>query len=151
MEEIEIKDPKAVLDALERAKADAKKYREKAEALEAEKETLNTRITELEADETVSKYKQRIMEMLAKSELSKQGIKDADRVYGLLEKDKITLDDEDNLTGLDEALTGLKTKIPELFNTKKRVGGAADLFEKEPVEKKLTSTEMQVQKIFSNH
>jgi len=45
-ETVEIKDPKAVLDALDRAKADAKRFREEKEALEINLNSKDQKIAE---------------------------------------------------------------------------------------------------------
>lgn len=148
--EVTINDPKAVLDALERAKADAKKYRELSESMEATNKSLEEKIAALNGDERLTKLKAQIIELSAKEKLSKQGIKDADRIFGLLDADALDLDEAGAVTGLDENLEGLKKKLPELFDTKKRVGGGADAFEKEPVKQNLTTTEAQVARLRSH-
>jgi chromosome segregation ATPase len=146
----EIRDPKAVLEALQRAKEDAKKYREQFEAVESANKTLNERIAALEGDDGIAAYKRRVIELSAKQKLAQQGIKDVERIFGLLDASTLDLDTDGGLLGLDEGVTDLKKKLPELFDEKRKVGGAADAFEKEPVKQNLSSTEAQVKRIF-NH
>lgn len=144
----EIRDPKAVLEALERAKADAKKYREQFEAMETNNRELSERIAALEGDEGIAKYKSRVIELQAKRELEKEGIKDTDRIFGLMDASAFDLDNEGGLVGFAESLTDLKKKLPEVFDTKKRVAGGADAFANEPVKQTMTGTEAQVARIF---
>lgn len=144
----EIRDPKAVLEALERAKSDAKKYREQFEALQADNQRLSERITALEGDEGVAKFKSRVIELQAKRELEKEGIKDADRIFGLMDAKTFDLDDDGGLVGFTESLTDLKKRLPEVFDTKRKVAGAADAFANEPTKQKMTGTEAQVARLF---
>lgn len=51
MTDTEIRDPEAVLAALERAKEDAKKHREQYEALLAEHEPLKAELDSIRADQ----------------------------------------------------------------------------------------------------
>ena len=145
----EIKDPKAVLEALERAKADAKKYREQAEALEAEKQQMVDRISALEGDEGIALWKNRAVELATKQQLAKSGVADPDRIYGFMDASTLDYDDEGRVTGFDEAVKAVKEKLPELFDNKRRVAGGADLFESEKPRRELSGTEAQVQRIFS--
>jgi hypothetical protein len=145
----EIRDPKAVLEALERAKDDAKKYREKFEAMETSNRELSERIASLEGDEGIAKYKNRVIELQAKRALEQEGIRDTDRIYGLMDAKAFDLDNDGGLTGFVESLTELKGRLPELFDTKKKVAGGADAFANEPVKQQMTGTEAQVARIFN--
>lgn len=144
----EIRDPKAVLEALERAKADAKKYREQFEEMEAANKQLSERVSALEGDEGVAKFKNRVIELQAKRELEKEGIKDADRIFGLMSADSFDLDNDGGLVGFAESLTDLKKRLPEVFDTKRRVAGAVDAFADQPTKQKMTGTEAQVKRLF---
>ena len=146
----EIRDPKAVLEALARAKEDAKKFREQFEALEKEKEEWANRLAALEGDEGIALWKNRTVELAAKQQLAKQGIKDVDRIYGFMDSQAFDYDDEGRVIGLDEALTDVKTRLPELFDEKRRVANGADAFVSEPVKQQLSSTEAQVKRIFKH-
>jgi chromosome segregation ATPase len=144
----EIRDPKAVLEALERAKADAKKFREELEAVQAQ-------MTELEKTrdalkETVKTYeeggnewKSRTKELMVKGQLGTN----ADRLMKFIDMESIDFAEDGNITGLDEAVSKVKADLPELFDPKRRVAGAADLFDKGEVAKKVTGTEAQVARI----
>lgn len=149
-EELEIRDPKAVLEALDRAKADAKKYREQFEALEKANADLENQIATLSSDEKLTALKGQIIELKAKQKLEKQGLDDADRIFSLMDASAFDLDDEGNVLGFDDNLKSLKTKLPELFDTRKRVAGGADAYEGKPVKQNLSSTEAQVKRIFGH-
>jgi hypothetical protein len=145
----EIKDPAAVLAALERAKNDAKTYREQLEAKQAEHDALLERVSALEGDEGIKKWKDKTISLSVRSALAKDGVKNVDRVLKHLPLDGIDLDDDGNLTGYSEKLSSLRNDLPELFDVKRTVAGAADLFNaKEPAVKK-SGTEIQVEKLFS--
>lgn len=145
----EIKDPQAVLDALERAKADAKKFREELDAMRSE-------VTELEKtrdsltetlktyEDSDSKWKARTKDLAIKSHLGTN----AERLMKFLDTDSITFDDDGQVQGIEEAVSKVKADLPELFDPKKRVGGAADLFDKGTVDHTPTGTEAQVSRIF---
>lgn len=130
----EIKDPKAVLAALERAKADAKRYREQAEALQ-------TKVSELEAQPNT--WRERVVAAEAKLALNSLGIKDTDRLLKYLDTNSVTLDEEGKVTGLTEAVEALKVDFPELFEPKRRVGNAADIFADGNNKPQLSDSEVQ--------
>ena len=111
-EVIEIKDPKAVLEALHRANEDAKKYRE-------ERDTYKKRLDNQE-------WKKRAISAEVRAHVSGLGIKDADRVVKYIGTDGIDFDDDGELTGISEKIESLKSDLPEVFDAKRRVGGKAD-------------------------
>lgn len=143
----EIKDPKAVLDALERAKADAKRFREELDTLKSEhaetlkeQESLKDSLETLKADTT---WKDRAKELTVRSKLGTN----ADRLMKFMDLESVTLNDEGEAEGLDEAVAKVKGDLPELFDSKRRVGGAADLYEKGEAPVKPTGTEAQVARL----
>ena len=148
-ETYDIKDPKAVLEALSRAKADAKKYRELSETQAAGNKTLTERIAELEGVDGVAKWKQRAIKVSAGAALAEAGVKDPARVLDFMNVDAVNIDDNGNLTGFDESLAETKKKLPELFDVKRRVGGKADIHETGDPKEKKSVTDMQVDKLFS--
>lgn len=145
----DIRDPKAVLEALDRAKNDAKKYREQVSAMEADNKKLSDRIAALEGDDGIARYKNRVVELLAKRELANKGVKDVERVYGLMDATKFDLDDEGGLLGFGDSLTELQKNLPELFDDKKKVAGGADSRAAGDV-KRLSGTEAQVARLFKH-
>lgn len=116
MSEVEIKDPQAVLDALERAKADAKKYREQYEALQAEHEPLVEKYGALQEELKTSAIRRKI---------EAEGA-DPDRVLKFLKTDDVKYEDG-KVEGFEDAFKTLKTELPELFDAKRRVGGKVEL------------------------
>jgi len=140
--EEEVKDPQGLLRNYRRVTAEAKSHREAKEALEA-------RLSELEGDEGIARWKSRAIKTEVRAALKEEGIKDPTRIMEFLSLDGVDIDDEDNLVGLDEALKKLKTKLPELFNVKKQVQ-PLNLFEGKKVEEKKDGTQRQVDFILGN-
>jgi len=130
----EIKDPAAVLAALDRAKKDAKQFREEKEALEVE-------ITKFK-DES-AKFSSRLLKEKIMQELSKHYAGPSDRLFKYLSLSELTFDDELNVVGLDEQIDQIKKDFPEIFDPKLLVGGKADSAEATPVNKRLSATEKQ--------
>lgn len=130
----EIKDPKAVLDALDRAKKDAKQFRLEKEGLESQLSELKTTIVKVQ-----SKYKtDRIIK-----QLSDMGFQNPDKVLKYLKIEEIQFDEELELEGIDEQIAMLKSDFPELFDPKLLVAGKADSAQSTPVDKRLSTSEMQ--------
>lgn len=137
-DEVEIKDPKAVLDALERAKADAKKYREELEALQKEVEPLREQV------ETFNKERK---DNAIKSALVAEGV-DPDRILKFLKVDEIDFKDG-KLEGFDKSFGALKEDLPELFDPKKRVGGRVEMENTGDIQVEKSVSELQAEKILS--
>lgn len=136
--DVVIEDPKAVLDALNRAKADAKKYREEAEKLQKEIENTNTKASDYQ--------KNLIREKLIKK-ISSEGVKDGDRILKFIDVDKIGLDDDLEIIGVEDQIEQLKNDLPEIFDPKLRVGGKADTAVKASVSTQYSASEMQALKV----
>lgn len=130
----EIKDPAAVLAALDRAKKDAKQFREEKEALEIE-------ITKFK-DES-AKFSSRLLKEKVMQELSKHYAGPSDRLFKYLSLSELSFDDELNVVGLDEQINQIKKDFPEIFDPKLLVGGKADSADSQPVNKRLSATEKQ--------
>ena len=132
----EIKDPQAVLAALERAKGDAKKFRVEKEALEKELEGLKS---------TSQQVQTKLINEKIIKHLSELGIKNADRLMKYIKSESLNLDESFELSGLDEQIESLKTDFPELFDPKHIVGGKADAGDKSPINAKLSASQIQAQ------
>jgi hypothetical protein len=115
--EPEIKDPKAVLSALERAKSDAKKFREEKEELQKSITSLSQKNAEVSGKLLREKTKQTIASM---------GVKDPDRLIKYVNFSDLDLSDEYEVVGLTDQIDNIKRDLPELFDPKLRVGGQAD-------------------------
>lgn len=149
-DDVKIDDPKAVLEALERAKKDAKKFREELETLkgqyaelEKSRDALKATVDTYESGE--GEWKNRTKELLVKGQLGNN----AERLMKFIDMDSIDFADDGQITGLEEAVSKVKADLPELFDPKKRVGGAADLFDRGDAPKKVTGSEAQVARIFN--
>lgn len=146
----EINDPKAVLDALERAKNDAKKFRTELEELKSEYETLvqsNDDMKQKLIDNAENETKLR--EYAKKLKIQQEvNTANADRIIKFIDIGSVKMDDEGNLEGLDEALAKIKDDLPELFDEKRRVGAYADAFAGGSTPQTMTGSEMQVAKLF---
>jgi hypothetical protein len=130
----EIKDPAAVLAALDRAKKDAKAAREEKEALEA-------RLAQYEQEN--AKVSGKLLREKVIQELAKLNITNTERILKFVKFEGLSFDDELNILGLDEQMKELKADFPELFDPKLLVAGKADSAESAPVDKKLSASERQ--------
>lgn len=87
--------------------------------LDLENERKNT-------DSKIAMANSRLIKSHAISELTKENVIDIDAVYALLNKDNIEIDDNGNITGVENAITLLKKEKPHLFNKENQVIRAGD-------------------------
>ena len=137
-EEAVIEDPVAVLTALERAKSDAKKFREERDGLEQMLQ---------ENNEKLNKFNEDLLKQKVLQKISENGIKDGQRLLKFMQLDGISLDENFEVVGLDSRLEEVKKDLPELFDAKLRVGGKADAAAKEMVDTPYSASEIQAAKI----
>ena len=137
-EETVIEDPVAVLSALERAKNDAKKFRE-------ERDTLEQMLQE--NNEKLNRFNEDLLKQKVLQKISENGIKDGQRLLKFMQLDGISLDENFEVVGLDSRLEEVKNDLPELFDAKLRVGGKADAAAKEMVDTPYSASEIQAAKI----
>lgn len=133
-----IKDPKAVLSALDRAKSDAQKYREDADALRAQL-----------AEKTEDKYKTRAINAEVKLVLQEKGIKDqknVNRIMKYLDTSDLDFDDDGNLPGLEGKISSLKEEFSEFFSRKYQTQPVEQFVEGSKA-KPLTASEIQAKQI----
>jgi len=130
----EIKDPQAVLNALDRAKKDAKQFR-------LEKEELEKQLNDVSEKTTLIKSK--FINDRIKNHLANLGIQNAERLMKYIKVDALVLNEELELEGLEEQIESVKSDFPELFDPKLLVGGKADSAQATPINKKLSASEMQ--------
>lgn len=137
----EIKDPAAVLAALDRAKNDAKRFRMEKEAVEAEiaatKEKANLIQTKLKNDKIIR-------------QLLENGVPNADKLLKYIKTSEINLTDDFEIEGLESQLEALKTDFPELFDPKKIVGGKADSGVANTIDAPMSATELQAKYVLGN-
>ena len=137
-EEVKIEDPAAVLSALERAKADAKKFREEKEKLEADLQT---------STQAAASFSAKLVEEKVKAKLESNGLKDPSRLLRFVDFSKISLDDANEIIGFEDQFESLKQDLPEIFDAKLRVGGQADTAAATSVNTRISATELQARKI----
>ena len=133
-ESAEIKDPVAVLAALDRAKKDAKQFREEKEALEVEIDKYRNE----NAKYSGKLLREKVMQQLAELKLA-----NTDRLFKYLKLDELSFDEELNIVGLEDQIKGIKEDFPELFDPKLLVAGKADSADSTPVDRKISASERQ--------
>lgn len=131
----EVVDVDALKEALKKANSEAAGYRHKAKGLEDE---LNS------TKEKAGKYKKNYLETKATAVLNANGASNP-RIAKMLDFDKIDVDDDGNVVGVEEQLDSLKEDFPELFDVKRRAG-KADASDKVAANKPKSSAE----KLLSN-
>lgn len=138
VQEVTIKDPAAVLAALERAKADAKKYREEYEAITAQLTPIKEELDKMKGEMKTNAVKRAVADAGA----------DPERVMQFLKMDDIDYK-AGKLEGFDDAFDTVKTALPELFDPKRRVGGRVELETGEANHVKSVS-ELQAERLLRN-
>jgi hypothetical protein len=134
----EIRDPKAVLDALDKAKAEAKKFRLEKEALEAQ---LN------ESSKKASSIQSNLINEKINKHLSSLGIQHGDKLSKYLKLDALSLTEDFEVAGLDEQIATLKSDFPELFDPKFIVAGKADSGVSASLELPQTASDLQAKMV----
>lgn len=135
----EIRDPKAVLDALDRAKKEAKAFRMEKEELANQLESTSTKLESLKSG---------LIGQKAAAKLNSLGLANAERILKYVDLAKVELDEDFNLTNFDEQVDTIKADFPELFDPKLRVAGLADTAEKK-VNVQMSASELQARAILS--
>jgi predicted flap endonuclease-1-like 5' DNA nuclease len=133
----EIRDPKAVLDALDRAKKEAKTSRMEKDELAAKLESTSTQLESLKSG---------LIGQKAAAKLNSLGVVNAERILKYVDLAKVELDNEFNLTNFDEQVDQIKGDFPELFDPKLRVAGLGDTGNKS-ISVQLTASELQARAI----
>jgi hypothetical protein len=137
----EIKDPIAVLAALDRAKNDAKRFRTEKEAVEQEivttREQMNTVRSKLKNDRILNS-------------LNKAGIPNPDKLLKYIKTSEIELTEDFEIDGLDGQLEALRLDFPELFDPKKIFGGKADSGVSSAIDTAISASELQAKYILGN-
>jgi hypothetical protein len=137
-QEVVIEDPKAVLDALDRAKNDAKKFREEKEQLEID---LNSK------DQKIAEYSGKLLHEKVLQKISAEGIKEPRRLMKFMDLTKFEFDENLEVVGFDDQFNQLKEDLPEIFDPKLRVGGQADAAIRANVSTQYSATQLQAAKI----
>lgn len=100
-----------------------------------------------EAGEVNERFKSKALQAEAKVKLNALGIKDPDRIVKYLSWDGVDFDDKDGIVGLDKSIETVKTDFPELFDTKRRVGGRIDAAADNPANMPKSVSQLQAESI----
>ncbi len=124
---------KAAQDKLKKANAQAAAHRKEADELkrkgESETETKAREAAENASKAAESTWKPRIVKQAARAALAEAGLTGTpDRLLRLVDVDAVEIDDEGEISGLDDQIKALKKDYPELFA--KRGGGRIDAADK---------------------
>lgn len=131
-------------DDLDRMEKALDRYKKENEKFRTERDEFKSLADNNEAN---SALRDRALKAEAKAKLTEQGIKDVDRFVKRLDFNSVGLDEDGNLTGLDEQIDGFKNDFPEVFDAKRRVGGQADVGERTPTQAPKSTTEMQLSQL----
>lgn len=134
----EIRDPKAVLEALDKAKAEAKKFR-------LEKEALETQVNE--SISKITQFQNKLMMEHVNKHLSSLGLQYGDRLSKYIKMEGLSLTEDFEVAGLDEQIAILKTDFPELFDPKFVVAGQADTGISTSVSTPMSASDLQAKLI----
>ncbi len=108
--------------ALKKANDEAKTHRLKARDLAQQHEDANTKAAREAAEAASAKFKPVAVKASARSAFLEAGLADAAgvaKLIKLLDMDAIEIDDEGDITGLDDQIASVKQDFPSLF-TKER-------------------------------
>jgi len=137
-------------EQLDKVKAALKRAQKEAKSFRTERDELTTRVQELESGDNTSELKGEVIKMKAEKYLESIGVKDASRVLKYLSLDGVETDEDGKLKGFEEKVNAVKTDLPELFDGKKRTGGAGDAFAGGHVEEKRDPLRDQVRRAMGN-
>jgi hypothetical protein len=126
------------IDKMEKA---LDRYKKENEKFRTERDEFKSLADNNEANKAL---RDRALKAEAKAKLTEQGVKDVDRFVKRLNFDSVSLDEEGNLSGLDEQIDGFKADFPEVFDAKRRVGGQIDSGPRNPTETTKSTTERQL-------
>lgn len=137
-EDTTLNDPKAVLAALDRAKSDAKKFREEKEKLEVDLDSKN---------QTIAEFSTKLLREKVIQKIAAEGIKDPKRILKFMNINTLQFDENLEIVGFDDQFNQIKEDLPEIFDAKLRVGGQGDTAVKASVSTQFTATQLQAAKI----
>jgi len=133
--ELVIEDPRKVLDALDRAKSDAKRNREEKEEFKKNYE---------KAMEQLSDWEKRLTAEKAERQMSLSGLPNSDKLKKYIDFDRISFNVETlEVEGVEEQIDEIKNEYPELFDPKIVYGGKADSGISSPVKVNNSVSELQ--------
>jgi hypothetical protein len=132
------------LDRMEKA---LDRYKKENERFRNERDEFKSAAENNEAN---AKLRERVLKAEAAAKLSATGVKGADRFSKYIDFSKLEIDDEGNVSGLDDQLENIKNDFSEVFDPKRRVGGLADVGNKPAGDLAPKSvTDLQLEAIFN--
>lgn len=132
-------------DDLDRMEKALDRYKKENEKFRTERDEFKAKAENNEANTAL---RDRALRAEAKAKLTEQGVKDVDRFVKRLDFNSVGLDEEGNLTGLDEQIDTFKNDFPEVFDPKQRVAGRIDAGERAPANAgPKSTTEMQLDQL----
>ena len=137
-EETTLNDPKAVLAALDRAKSDAKKFREEKQKLQVDLDS---------KDQKIAEYSGKLLREKLMQKLSDEGIREPKRLLKFIDTQLLSFDENLEVVGFEDQFSKLREDLPEIFDSKLRVGGQADTGIRASVSTQYTATQLQAAKI----
>ena len=137
-EETTLNDPKAVLAALDRAKSDAKKFREEKQKLQVDLDS---------KDQKIAEYSGKLLREKLMQKLSDEGIREPKRLLKFIDTQLLSFDENLEVVGFEDQFSKLREDLPEIFDPKLRVGGQADTGIRASVSTQYTATQLQAAKI----
>lgn len=108
-EESETDELDQIREALKTANGESAAHRHKVKELEQQVQELSET-----ADRVTAKYRQ----VQIGAQLERNGITNS-KITKLIDLDSLDIDEDGNVTGLDEQIESVKTEFPELFETKR--------------------------------
>ena len=129
-EEIETNELDQIREALKTANGESAANRHKVKELEQQVQALSET-----AERVTAKYRQ----VQIDAQLERNGITNT-KITKLLDLGQIELDDDGNVTGLDEQIESVKSEFPELFEVK-RSAPKVDAADKPAIKRPITSAE----------
>lgn len=124
LEDLTQEDVDRMEKALDRYKSENEKFRTQRDEFKAAADN----------NEANAKLRERVLKAEAAAKLAATGVKGADRFAKYIDFNSLEIDDEGNITGLDEQVEGIKGDFAEVFDPKKRVGGLADAGDRSPAD-----------------
>lgn len=108
---------KATQDALKKANSEAKRFRTQLRNARKETKTESTDDQKKAEDQVVAAWKPRLVRSEARAALASSGAKKSalTRLARMIDIDDVEVDDDGEVSGLDDLIEDLKDDLPELF------------------------------------
>lgn len=146
----EIEETEGTLEEqIEKMQSALDKYKKENEKFRQQRDEWKDKFeNDVASNDLVNELKSNLAKSEAKFKLQSEGVKDAERFIQRMDLSGVTVDDSGVIDGVDEQISAFKTDFPEVFDSKRRVGGAADGSSRGSTPS-LTPTEAAVRKLFN--